>query len=169
MLNNGIADKDDYDFPIGDLKTLLSGDEIKKIDTDWEHHEFDDIYFYLPEEYELNNEEDGIQTYIGNDKVVQIIRSEKFADYFDDETFASYVEILNEDSYDLSTRLDVYFSRKCNYFYKTKGTCESNDKKYNAEVYICLDDSDEMITFIFYSTTDFEEGVNEQILNDAIF
>lgn len=63
MLNNNIAGKKDYELPINDLKTLLSGKEVEKIDTTWVSHSLDDIYFELPKEYELVSDEDGIQTY----------------------------------------------------------------------------------------------------------
>lgn len=165
MLNNNIAGKKDYELPINDLKTLLSGKEVEKIDTTWVSHSLDDIYFELPKEYELVSDEDGIQTYSYDGMLIQVLVQDKLYDVFTTDTFKDYINIVNDSTFDLSTEMDCYFSRGCNFFYSTSGSCKFNDDLVHTDVYICLDGS-KMVSFYFYSISN--TAVKKQILNDAI-
>lgn len=171
MLENNIAHKDNYELPINDIKTLLSGKTVKKIDTEWKLHQFNDTIFYLPKEYDLISSDDSsdiIQTYSYGENFISITSTEKKADVFTYETFEDCIKEFNEGTdYNLSTKMGIYFSRNCNFFYKTNGTRNIDDVSFNVKFYTCLD-SDEMIIFLFYSTGDFDETVIKTILDDAL-
>ena len=169
-IDNNHSQREYLSLPINDLNTLLSGKSTNYLDYCGSYDSLLNATFYVPiNYYQSSISENDIHQWIHTSESKQII-VEVFDSLLSDTSMRGedlFKELLSMIDIQISSNIDIYFSRNCEYFYTVKGLWDNDVHTYACFSY----DTDGNVYFVYYMSKDdsFNENEVHKILDTFHF
>lgn len=169
-IDNNHSQREYLSLPINDLNTLLSGKSTNYLDYCGSYDSLLNATFYVPINYyksskSENNIHQWIHTFESKQIMVQVFNSILFDTSMMMEDL--FKELLNMNGMQISSNIDIYFSRNCEYFYTAKGLFDNGMHVYAYSSY----DNDGNVYIVYCISNDdsFNENEVHKILDTFHF